>query len=340
VTATADTDVTEYREPTARSGLEHLVEDLEQALDAGQSRRLLRGEVPREPLKPATVPGLMRMAIEEWLMLGAIWAGMWLLPWWAYPALALLAAGRLHALGILMHDASHMAIRGKTVGVRLLEVLCAYPIATTLNAMRYHHLRHHRDSGMPSDPYYKRNLKGRPLMWVLNVVRGAVLIPFWTVRAPFGLLAVAFPGMRNAYGRVFLQDRSGEDLTHSREVVDCGRAELGQVLFQAPVIAAIALWPRELLLAYVIPVTITGLMAAWRLLVEHNYEPAEDRRIETILATTNDHHLGWWNELLLAPRNIGYHVIHHIHPQVGLTQLPAIRRWWVEHHPDRYPEAR
>lgn len=331
----------EYREPAADADLPHLVDDLERALDAATPTTptaLARSAVPRELLVPATRSGLLRMALEEWAMLAAIWTGMALLPWWTNPVLALLAAGRFHALGIVMHDCAHMPLRGKDASIRALEILCAYPIATTLDAMRYHHTRHHRDSGMPSDPYFKANLDG--WRYALNVLRGLLLMPFWTVRVPIGLLAVVFPGLRNAYGRAWLQDRSGQDLTSSREVVACGRAELGQGIFQAGIIVLWIAFPSAVTWGYAVPVTITGLLAAWRLLQEHEYVPATDRRIETILATTHDHHLGWWNALLLAPRNIGFHIAHHLHPQVGLAALPALRRWYVEHHPDRFPRPR
>jgi hypothetical protein len=36
--------------------------------------------------------------------------------------------------------------------------MAGYPVGSTLDAldaMRYHHLRHHRDLGFPSDPYLK-----------------------------------------------------------------------------------------------------------------------------------------------------------------------------------------
>jgi fatty acid desaturase len=330
-----------YREPPAGAGLPHLVDDLERALDAAPATpRLTRSAVPRELLVPASRSGLLRMAVEEWLMLGAIWTAMAHAPWWLYPVLALLAAGRFHALGILMHDCSHMPLRGKDLRIRLLELLCAYPVATTLDAMRYHHVRHHRDSGMASDPYFKPDIEGRPWRYALNVLRGLVLIPFWMVRVPVGLLAAIAPGARNVYGRVWLQDRSGQDLGRSRELVQCARAELGQALAQALLVALALAWPRAIVWGYLVPVTITGLLSAWRLLQEHNYVCARDRRIETILATTNDHHIGWWDALVLAPRNIGYHVVHHLHPQVGLEALPALRRWYLEHHASAYPRPR
>jgi len=55
---------------------------------------------------------------------------------------------------------------------------------------------------------------------------------------------------------------------------------------------------------------------------------------------TNDNYLGWLGALALAPRNIGYHIVHHIHPQVALTALPRLREWYLSVHPELYPPPR
>ena len=166
-------------------------------------------------------------------------------------------------------------------------------------------------------------------------------MPFWSVRAPFGLIASVVPSLRPAYARVFLQDRSrasSEALRQSREVIACARAELGQVLFQVPLVTAFILWPEVMAWHFALPATLTGLLASYRVLCEHHYEPAEERGIATILRITRDHHLGLAGALLFAPRNIGFHVVHHIHPQVAQENLPALRRWYLDHKPD-YPAA-
>ena len=59
--------------------------------------------------------------------------------------------------------------------------------------------------------------------------------------------------------------------------------------------------------------------------------------VDTIIATTNDNHLGWLGKVAFAPRNIGYHIVHHIHPQVSLEALPALRAWYEAKHPEVYP---
>jgi len=317
----------------------HLAQDLEQALDAAAVPHVSRRDVPRELLEPATEAELVRMSLEEWGMIAALWVVMATAPWWLYPVIALAVAGRFHALGVVLHDATHMPLRRHTARVRTVEVLCGYPIASTLNAMRYHHLRHHRDSGMHTDPYYKSGRQDA--VWqTLNILRGLALVPFWSIRAIVGAIASVAPPLRNAYAHAFLQDRTTDDLRESPEVIECARAEWGQLAFQALVIALAVRFPSAVLWGYVAPVSIAGLLAARRVLIEHTYERAADRQIETIIGTTNDNHLGLLGALGLAPRNIGYHIVHHIHPQVRLSSLPRLRDWYAHRHPELYPPAR
>ena len=319
---------------------EHLVEDLEAALDAAPNRAITRADVPRALLVKPQIDELIEMALVDWAFILLAWAAMWFGPWWTYPLWALVVASRLHAFGVIMHDAAHLPLRGKTLQVRFLELIAAFPLATTLNAMRYHHLRHHRDNGMPSDPYFKEGVEESRVLYVLQTMRGLALMPFWTIRPYVGLLTTLFPRLRGFYGRVFLQDKSGRDLSESREVATCAREDIVQLVVQLPILAALLTWPVEVGLAYAVPATLAGVLAARRLLVEHHYVKAADRRIETILATTRDHGISrWWVDWLLAPRNIGYHVVHHIHPQVGIRGLPALRDWYVANHPT-YPPPR
>jgi fatty acid desaturase len=317
----------------------HLVQDLEAALDEAQGR----APVPRALLVHPTIEGLIALAVIDWVVILGCWGIMALSPWWVWPPLMVVCASRFHGLGVILHDAAHMAIANKTPGVRLLELLCGYPLATTLDAMRYHHLRHHRDSGMPTDPYFKPGVGQSTSLYWLNVARGLMLMPFWSVRPWFGIAAYWSPGLRPAYARIFLQDRSDRaetglprDLVRSREVEVCAREEHGQAAFQVILLSLFWEAPGAFVVGYGLPVVGAGVLAAWRLLQEHRYEPASDRSLSTILATTRDHHLHRAWAWLLAPHHIGYHVVHHLHPSVSLTALPALRAWYQANVPG-YP---
>lgn len=316
------------------------VAELDEALTAAETldSPVQRSRVPTELLGKPSVSGLTVLALQDWALIVGCWCAMLVGPWQLYPLWALLVAGRIHSLGVILHDATHMPLHGKPLSVRFMELLAGYPLATTLNAMRYHHLRHHRDTNMPTDPYFKKTVRGRPLIFGLIWLRHLILIPLWTLRGPFGLLALAFPKLRNAYAKGFLQDRSGKDLTHHPEVIACAKEELGQVIVHVFLYTALFIWPEVIFYGYLLPAAIAGLLAGYRVLREHDYLPVTTRKPQTIMLVTNDHNLGPFGQILLAPRNIGCHIVHHLHPQVALQNLPRLRQWYIAEYPQTYPK--
>ena len=296
-----------------------------------------RAAVPRALLVRARVPGLLRMAAIEWAWMGACWLAMAVSPWAALVAVPVIA-GRLHALGVIFHDAVHLSVRRKGVGVRLLEVLAGYPVASTWESIRYHHLRHHHDVGLPTDPYRRRPLKGWRLggAWLLLVG----VVPFWVLRGPVGLLAWAVPALRGPYARLFLQAPGAKEPADPAEVLACARSEAGQVLFHLGVLALAWHGPQAVAWGYGLPLLVASGFNAHRLLAEHTAVESRGRTLEDVLAVTADHGLGWLGRLGLAPRNVGCHVVHHLHPQVSLEHLPRLRQWYLTHFPSHYPPPR
>ena len=205
---------------TAQPPSPNPVDALETALDHDSSSHFSRRDVPATLLVRSTVRLLLRMAFEEWCMILGICLLAVAAPW-LYPVLLIPLTGRYHALGVILHDAAHMNARSGWMGQRLLELLCGLPIATTVSALRYHHLRHHRDSGMSTDPYFKHG-RQTVLWWTIHTLRGAVLFPFWSLRGIVGAAASLLPSLRTVYARVFLQDRSGGDLRNSPHVATGG----------------------------------------------------------------------------------------------------------------------
>ena len=95
----------------------------------------------------------------------------------------------------------------------------------------------------------------------------------------------------------------------------------------------------EILWVFGVPVVVAGFFCGYRLLREHIYIEVPDRLLPSLFASTRDHSLGWASRAFLAPRNIGYHLVHHIHPQVGLVGLPALTAWYQEALPEHYPAS-
>ena len=284
--------------------------------------------VPRELLGTPRLPRVMISALADWAAIAAIWLAAPHAPLWLYPIWVLLLAGRFHALGVVLHDAAHMPRVRKTPQFRMLEILAGYPVGTTVDAMRYHHLRHHRDLGLAGDPYLKPWVGASQLRFWLMSLRYFLLVPLWVLRGFYGAVAAYVPALRNSYGRLFLQDRSGDDLTHSAEVITCAREDRWQTLFYACFAVLVMFRPRWSVAFYVIPLVIAGYLAGYRLLVEHTQEANDDRSVQSILRSTRNHHLGWLGRVLFAPHNVGYHVVHHLHPQAALENLPRLQNWY------------
>lgn len=283
---------------------------------------------PRELLGTAKLPRMILLSLGDWAVILAIWLVAPHAPAWLYPIWVLLIAGRFHALGVVLHDAAHAPRARKTFQFRILEILAGYSVGTSVDAMRYHHLRHHRDLGSADDPYLKLWVgNSRLRFWVMSL-RYFLLVPVWTLRGFYGAVAAYAPALRNSYARFFLQDLSGDDLTNSAEVITCAREDRWQTLFYV-CFATLALFrPRWLFEFYVLPLVITGYLAGYRLLLEHKQESIQDGGVESILRLTRNHHLGFLGKLFIAPHNVGYHLIHHLHPQAALEHLPRLQKWY------------
>jgi fatty acid desaturase len=282
---------------------------------------------PPELCRRAAVRRLLRYAAIDWMVIIAAWLAMATTPAWLFPLGVLVVAGRLHALGVVLHDACHMGRRADTRGLALLQCLAGYPIATTLPAMRYHHLRHHRSSGMAGDPYFKPGVSTDPWLATAMRLRGLLLVPAWIVRCFYGCAALAWPRLVPSYARAFLQDRSGDDLARSFEVRDCLREEPKQAAFFIAVFVVAWRHPAAVGAFYLGPLVLAGALNVHRVIVEHVHVPCADRRPETVAATTVTHDLGMPGKLFLFPHNIGFHVVHHLYPQAALECLPALHRW-------------
>jgi fatty acid desaturase len=205
----------------------------------------------------------------------------------------------------------------------VLELLAGYPIATSLAAMRYHHLRHHRHSGGAQDPYLKPGISESLAQRNLRRLAGLLLVPSWILRGFYGSLALFVPALRESYARLFLQDRSGRNVGSSAEVLRCLRSEPPQALLFALLIAAAVKFP-VIAVYYFLPLILAGAFNVNRVIVEHVHVACDDRRAESVLRTTVTHDRGPWGRLFLYPRNIGFHQAHHLYPTAALECLPAL----------------
>jgi fatty acid desaturase len=270
---------------------------------------------------------LIAWALFDWAVIGAAWAAMALIdgPWIAVVGIVVVAS-RLHALGVILHDACHRRRRCRARGWRVVEALAGWPIASTIEAMRYHHLRHHAMSGTPTDPYHEpahfRSFRRRHLL----ILRGALLPCWWTLRAVVAPGALLAPSFRTPYARAFLQDRSGRDLRHNAAVLACARADIVQLAAQSALLGSAFAAGLPVIIFYLLPLTVAGILNARRVIYEHAWVLNERRSRRQMWETTVDHDIGRIGNAIFYPHNIGIHRIHHLYPTVSFVHLRALAK--------------
>ncbi|CAE6703619.1 hypothetical protein R75461_06278 [Paraburkholderia nemoris] len=270
---------------------------------------------------------LVRYACVDWLGILACWLVMASTPSpLVHAAGIVLIAGRLQALGVILHDACHLPMRRIMPPLALVDALAGWPIGSSIAAMRYHHLRHHRAVGTAQDPYLHRLAARGGWIRRAMMLRGALLPVWWPLRALTSPFALLFPTYRPFYARGFMQDRSRDDLRHHPEVIACAKRDLPHCAAYLLAIAAVVHWDLPFFGYYGLPWILGGIMNANRVLLEHDHETIADRSPETVWRMTRTFTLGWIGKLVLYPRNIGFHQVHHAYPALALEHLPAVHR--------------
>jgi fatty acid desaturase len=256
---------------------------------------------------------------QEWLTMGAtIAVATYFDVWWLYlPAIVIIGA-RQHALGIIMHDATHYRLfTSRTYNDGVSDLLCAFPIGLSTLGYREDHLNHHRATNTPGDPYYNLMVGNSSWQWPktrwqaarhlfaelsgLNTIRNLRMSHPWT----------AF----------------GQWLLHRREPllgIRCRNDLLATATFWIIVATALTVvggW-RPFLLLWILPgLTFYQLFVQLRWMSEHPYRLSTDDGYET-----NQVKASPLERFCIAPLNINYHIVHHLFPGTPFYRLPQVHR--------------
>jgi fatty acid desaturase len=234
---------------------------------------------------------------------------------WLYPLLVAFIGARQHALLILMHEGTHYRLfKNHKLNDWVSEILLSWPfILFTMRAYRRNHWPHHRHTNAEGDPDWARKQnqdwafpkRARDLLKliVMDLVGGGFI--------KFVRTARRLPGEDSA---------NAGDLRLFHIVRFCF---LVTVL---ALITALDLWV-PVTLFWLIPF-ITWLQLAFHLrsIAEHFAMPAQQGvfgKTRTTLPTLFD-------RLFLVPKNVGYHLEHHLYPSVPFYNLPKLHKILME----------
>jgi fatty acid desaturase len=243
----------------------------------------------------------------DWAVIAAtIWISTRLSNPIAYVVAVFVIGGRMHALGILIHDFSHYRfVSSKKVSEWVGDVLLAWPLGTTVDGYRRNHLAHHRYTNTEQDPD-------------------------WVVK--FGTREFTFPQpwqyvLANLAG-YFIGTSSWRDLRNIMKRLKGGPVvarsyRIARLSFYVAVAVALTLTGTWIgfLLYWIVPYFSALLMLLYiRSVAEHFGSMEYDHEL-TSSRTIYPHH---WEKAFFAPHNVNYHLDHHLYPSVPFYNLKKL----------------
>jgi fatty acid desaturase len=223
-----------------------------------------------------------------------------------YAAVIVFIGARQHALLILMHDGTHFRLfPNRYLNDWIAELLLAWPHLATMRTYRYNHLAHHNYTNSQNDPDWTRK-QGNP-EWLFPQSPLCLIRMF--IRDLSGIgginlirLGASFPTPDSARSKLF---------AHARRAY---------YLVALTIIAWTSTW-EAVLLYWVVPY-FTWLIFIMRIrsIAEHFALPGG----AAAYGHTRTMRIGILERLLLAPKNVNYHLEHHFFPSVPFFRLPQL----------------
>jgi fatty acid desaturase len=236
-----------------------------------------------------------------------------------YVIAAAIISTRQHALGILVHEATHFRLfRNKQINDLVGDILCAFPIGFSVELYRREHIDHHRHLSSQGDPYWEFFQKEKTWQWPKTKSKAAALFIKDTMGLNFmewaRVIAPWSPWVRL---KVPLPD---EGFPLSRRIIF--------LVYYAMVVALVVYLEMvfHFLALWLLPqFTIVNAPLRLRSVAEHIAINAPQpfgpiRHVDP----------SWIERVVIAPLNINYHLAHHIYPSVPQYRLPQLHRYLLE----------
>lgn len=248
----------------------------------------------------------LAIAFDWAVIIAAIWVSTTLSNPIVYVIALFVIGGRMHALGILIHDFAHYRfVSNKKVSEWVGDLVLAWPLGTTVDGYRRNHLAHHRYTNTDQDPD-------------------------WVVK--FGTQEFTFPQpwqyvLANLAG-YFVGTSSWRDIRTITRRLKGGPsvpkhykiARLGFYAAVAVILTLTGTW-IGFLLYWIIPYFSALLMLLYiRSVAEHFGGMEYDHELNSS-RTVYPH---WWETIFLAPHHVNYHLDHHLYPSVPFYNLPKL----------------
>ncbi len=285
-------------------------EGLQGRLRPDESDRYIPAALGKQELRDlsevSSLRGLFHILAEWTLLVAAAYLchreGNFLL----YLVTVVWIATRQHALMILLHDGTHYRLfRNRKLNDWVSEIALAWPVLISARAYRRNHFAHHRYLNTDGDPDWVRR-KGDPA-WVFPKPRAEMA----------GLLLRDLTGLGAIALLKLMKTVASKDVDVQRSFL---LVRYGFYL----IVIALALWmgAMKLLLLYWFVPLFTCLVFIFRIrsIAEHSGLPTTG----SVYAQTRTVIPSMLERIFIAPKNVNFHLEHHLYPSVPFYRLPRL----------------
>jgi len=230
--------------------------------------------------------------------------------WFYIPALIIIGA-RMHALTILMHDATHYRfLKNRKWNDIISNLFIMYPIFTSIDKYRANHLKHHQHLNTEMDPDWVAKLTKREFQFPKT--RSEFLLTIFSY-------LVFFQGILDAIWFAKRYKSSGK----KNKIKSNDRfIKVGFYLFLFSLLTIFNLW-NYYLLFWLTPYLTSFFMFQYiRSVAEH----FGDLTYEDDLSSSRTVKPNLLEKFFIAPHHVGYHLEHHLYPAIPFYHLPKLHK--------------
>jgi len=231
--------------------------------------------------------------------------------------LAIIVIGaRMHALAILMHDASHYRfMKNRYWNDLITDITTMFPLFLTIEKYRINHLAHHKHLNTEEDPD-----------WVSKLPKKEFQFPKTKKEFILGILSyfLLVQGVKDAIWFVTRFNVLGPNKNPTKK-----SSKVPQLLFYGLLITVLTvagLW-KFFLLFWIVPYFSTFLMFQYIRSVSEHFGDLEYDHLLSASRTVKTNAL---ERFFIAPHNVGYHIEHHLYPGVPYYNLPKLHTLLLE----------
>ncbi|MEO1262346.1 MAG: fatty acid desaturase family protein [Bacteroidota bacterium] len=234
---------------------------------------------------------------------------------WLYILAVIVIGARMHALAILMHDATHYRfMKNRKWNDLLSNIFTMYPIFTSIEKYRRNHLAHHQELNTDEDPD-----------WVAKLGKRSFTFP--QSRAQFLLMLSSYLILyQGIMDMMWFLKRFGSDVSKraKKEEPILIKIAFYLVLFSALTFLG---WWKYFLMFWIVPWLSTFFMFQYIRSVSEHFG---NLTYDNLLTSTRTVKTNFIERFIIAPHHVGYHLEHHLYPGVPFYNLPKLHDLLME----------